>query len=61
MVIKNRIIREEQETLHLFNYQIARLLNISESTFGRMMREELPEKEQRRIAALIREAVNENK
>lgn len=61
MVIKNRIIREEQETLHLFNYQIARLLNISESTFGRMMREELPEKEQRRIVALIREAVNENK
>ena len=61
MVIKNKIIREEQEKLHLFNYQIARLLNVSESTFGRMMREELPEKEQRRIVALIREAVNENK
>ncbi|MCR5794770.1 MAG: hypothetical protein K6G61_05430 [Solobacterium sp.] len=59
MVVKNLIIREEQERLHLFNYEIANILKVSESTFGRMMRSELPEEEQRRIVSLIREAVHD--
>lgn len=59
--IKNKIVREAQEQYHLFGYQVARLLSISESTFGRMMREELPIQEQERIVKLIREACNEGK
>ncbi len=59
MKIKNKIIREAQESKHLYGYQVARLLNVSESTFGRMMREELPQEEQERIANLIGEASNE--
>lgn len=59
---KNFIIRSVQEKNHLYGYQIARILNVSESTFGRMMREELPIEEQERIARLIEEAVkNEEK
>ncbi len=59
--IKNRIIRKAQEECHLYGYQVARLLNVSEATFGRMMRFELPEEEQTRIANLIMEACNEKK
>ena len=50
----NKIIREELEKMHLFNYQAARRLNVSESTWTRMMREDLPEIEQHRIIDLIR-------
>ena len=58
IMTKNILIREVKEKLHLYNYQIANILKVSESTFTRMMREELPEEEQRRIVALIREAHN---
>jgi len=50
---KNLIIRDAQERNHRYGYEVARLLNVSESTFIRMMREELPEEEQKRIADLI--------
>lgn len=49
----NNIIREAKNKKRMFNYEIANLLNVSESTFGRMMRNELPEDEQQRIADLI--------
>ena len=34
-------------------WQLAKLLKVSESTVNRMLREELPEEEQNRIVALI--------
>ena len=49
----NLIIWEAKMQTRRYNYEIANLLNVSESTFGRMMREELPIDEQKRIAALI--------
>lgn len=55
----NIIVREAQDESHMYGYQVARLLNVSESTYGRMMREELPEEEQERIASLIREVSHE--
>lgn len=59
---KNLIIRSVQEKNHLYGYQVARILNVSESTYCRKMREELPVREQERIARLIEEAVkNEEK
>ena len=50
---KNKIIREAQRSKRYFGYEIAALLGISESTFGRMMRKELPIEEQKRIAEII--------
>ena len=37
----------------LTQWDVAKLLEVSESTFYRMMRDELPEDEQKRIVALI--------
>lgn len=54
---KNLIIRSVQEKNHLYGYQVARILNVSESTYCRKMREELPVLQQERIARLIEEAV----
>ena len=55
MKVNNKSIREVQEKYHLYGYQIARILNMSESTYGRMMRCELPEDEQQRIIQIIEE------
>lgn len=49
----NSIIREAQGKTRMYSYEIAKLLNVSEATFGRMMRNELPIEEQKRIAAMI--------
>ena len=49
----NDIIREAKSKKRMFNYEIAELLGVSESTFGRMMRNEIPLEEQKRIADLI--------
>ncbi len=53
---KNRIIRDAQFKKRLYGYQVAELLGISESTFTRMMRSELPKDEQKRIANVIKKA-----
>ena len=50
---KNTIIRTAQRDKRMYGYEVARLLKVSESTFGRMMRNELPKDEQKRIADLI--------
>ena len=39
----------------LRKYQLAKIMGISESTFGRMMREELPAEKQEEIVRLIME------
>ena len=39
----------------LTQWDVAKILGVSESTFYRMMRDELPEDEQKRIVKLIEE------
>ena len=51
---KNKIIKAAQREKRMFGYEIARLLKVSESTFGRMMRDELPIEKQEEIADKIR-------
>ncbi len=53
--MKNKAIREALAKRGLFMYQLGKLLNVSEATITRMMRDELPEQEQRRIVKLIEE------
>lgn len=50
---KNPIIKTAQRKKRRYNYEVAWLLGISESTFNRMMRNELPKEEQERIANMI--------
>ena len=49
--IKIRVAMMENQ---LTQWKLARLLGVSESTVNRMIREELPEKEQDRIVELIK-------
>ena len=53
--MKNQTIRDALTKQGLFLYQLGKILNVSEATITRMMREELPEPEQRRIVKLIKE------
>lgn len=55
MAKTNQIIRKAIEEKRIYAYEVADLLGVSESTYGRMMRKELPEEEQKRIAKLIKE------
>ena len=51
--MKNEKIREALSQNRMYAYELATLLGISEATFGRMMRKELPDEEQKRIVELI--------
>ena len=51
----NSKIRAALEKHHMYGYQLAHILNVSESTYSRMMRFELPEIQQRRIVKIIEE------
>ena len=53
MTKKNMRIREALAHRGLFIWQLGKILNKSEATITRMMREELPEEEQNRIIELI--------
>lgn len=53
--MKNKAIRDVLAEKGLFLYQLGKILNVSEATVTRMMREELPEPEQKRIVKLIKE------
>lgn len=50
---KNISIRVAMMTHGLTQWDVAKILGVSESTFYRMMRDELPEDEQERIVKLI--------
>ena len=54
----NALIREEVAKHRMYYYEVCELLNISESTWGRMMRKELPQEEQERIVKLIKKSMN---
>lgn len=54
----NPIIQEAKESKRLFNYEIAKILGVSEMTYYRMMRSELPVNEQKEIAKQIEQYVN---
>lgn len=49
----NYIIRDAQMKTGAYGFEVAKLLGMSESTYLRRMREELPVEEQIRIAELI--------
>ena len=51
----NISIRVAMMTHGLTQWDVAKSLGVSESTFYRMMRDELPEDEQKRIVSLIEE------
>ena len=53
--MKNMKIRQALMEVGMKNYQLAELMGISEFTLSRRLRKELPESEQDRILALIRE------
>lgn len=56
----NLIVREELARHGLFLWQLGKLINASESTVTRLMREELPEEEQMRLVQIIRERSKSN-
>lgn len=49
----NEAIREAARKKHLFLWEVAMMLGISDQTLCRKMRVELPEDEQKKIIALI--------
>lgn len=53
--MKNKKIKIALMTSGLRQYELARILGISETTLGRKLREELPEEEQDRIVGIIEE------
>ena len=50
----NMKIRSAKKEKNIFQWQLAELLGVSEATFTRMMRRELPEDEQEKIVSLIK-------
>lgn len=52
--MKNQKIELALMETGLRKYQLAKLMGISESTFGRMMREELSDEKQEEIVELIK-------
>lgn len=52
----NMSIRIAMIKYGLTQWDVAKILGVSESTFYRMIRDELPEEEQKRIVKLIEEA-----
>lgn len=57
--MKNAVIRYEAKKRHVYLWQIAERLNISDSSFSRKLRHELPKDEQKRIIAIIHEIEKE--
>lgn len=58
--MKNQRIEFALMETGLRKYQLAKLMGISESTFGRMMREELPVERQEEIVRIIEEGGTPN-
>ena len=53
--MKNVRVREELKKNDMKNWKLAELMGIGETTLCRRLRNELPEEEQNRIIALIRQ------
>lgn len=51
----NQAIRNALKECGMYQWQLAKLLNISEATITRKMRTELPQEEQKKIIAQIHE------
>ena len=51
--MKNKSIREELKRRGIRQWELAKRLNIAESTLTRRLREELPEEEKRKILEII--------
>ena len=49
----NTMIRDAMYDNHMAQWQLAELLDVSESTIWRMLRKEMPDKEQSRIVWII--------
>ena len=50
----NERVRAELKKNGMYQWQLAKRLGMSEPTFTRMMREELPDEEQDRLVSIIR-------
>ena len=50
----NERVRTELKKNGMYQWQLAKRLGVSEPTFTRMMREELPDEEQDRLVSIIR-------
>ena len=57
----NLIIREAMEKYHVFLYEVAELLEVSEPTIVRWLRHELPAARQKAIATMIRKKATDEK
>ena len=53
--MKNKKIRQEAENKGVFLWEIAERLGVTDSTFSRKLRRELPEEEQTAIIQIIKE------
>lgn len=51
--MKNQKIREKLKQCGMYQWELAKLLNVAESTLTRRLREELPEEETKRILEII--------
>lgn len=52
--MKNQIIREELKRRGLHQWELAKMLNIAESTLTRRLREELPEEETQHVLDILK-------
>lgn len=59
--MKNIAVREAIRNARLFNYEVAAALGISETSFSRKLRHELPEKETGKILGIIAQLAEEVK
>lgn len=59
MIKRNVVIREELKKVNMKQWELAELLNISEWTFSRKLRNELPDEEKQQILQIIREKAGE--
>lgn len=51
--MKNKVIREELKKRGMCQWELAKMMNIGESTLTRHLREELPEEEKKRILDIL--------
>ena len=58
MRYSNLIIRLALAETGMHQYDLARLLGIAESTCSKLLRDELPEESQKRIAEIIKKGAN---
>lgn len=57
IVDNNRTIRDAMAKYRIYQYELAQIMGVHEATVCRMLRNELPEEKQNKIAELIAKSV----